>query len=212
MYCIGLTGGIASGKSTVSSYFLTLGIDVISADHIARTLTTSNQPAFDAIKQHFGIDVVTKDGELNRQTLRQIIFSSTHERQWLERLLHPLIRKQIELEVSQCSSPYCVIEIPLLQDKSDYPYLNRVLLIEAGPEQQLTRLMIRDKSSKEQALAIIATQTRPAMADDQIMNNGSIEQLQEKVDALHRQYLYCALLNDLNDIRNNATLPDTPWE
>jgi len=194
MYCIGLTGTIASGKSTVAAHFAKLGIDVINADHIARALVEPDQPAFQQILHHFGKSVLTADGNLNRRHLRELIVNHANERLWLENLLHPLIREQIQHDIGHCKSPYCVIEIPLLTDKSSYPYLNRVLLVTANAEQQVTRLMARDHSSREQASALLATtradvDKRRAIADDVLINDGTVKALQNKVALLHRQYL-----------------------
>lgn len=194
MYCIGLTGTIASGKSTVSALFKDLGIDIINADLIARQLVQPHQPALQTIIQHFGSSILTETGELNRRHLRDIITDNASERVWLEALLHPLIRNNIEQDIKHCKSPYCMIEIPLLTDKAGYPYLNRVLLITATPEQQISRLMARDKSTEKQARAFWATTQaneakRHAIADDTLINNGSINALKEKVNALHQLYL-----------------------
>ena len=194
MYCIGLTGTIASGKSTVAALFKSLGIDVINADHIAKTLVQPNQPALQEIIKHFGVSILTEKGELNRRHLRELIVHNVNERVWLEDLLHPLIRQQIEQDINLCKSPYCIIEIPLLTDKLAYPYLNRVLLVTADPEQQIARLMTRDNSSKEQACAILATtqpneDKRRAIADDYLINDGTVETLQKKVTELHNYYL-----------------------
>lgn len=199
MYCIGLTGNIASGKSTVASYFATLGIDVISADIIAKQLTAKNQPAFQEITNHFGKTVVTSAGELDRPYLRQLIFKDAAERLWLEKFLHPLIRKQIEAQVQIAKSPYCIIEIPLLRDGSLYPYLNRILLVEAKTDQQIERLISRDNSSRKDSLAILATQadthTLHKLADDILENTGSLAELQKKVSHLHQGYLERVLEN-----------------
>mgnify|MGYP003390750501 CR=1 FL=1 len=194
MYCIGLTGTIASGKSTVSALFKELGIDVINADQIARQLVQPHEPAFQTIIQHFGSSILTETGELNRRHLRDIITENASERTWLESLLHPLIRKKIEQDINHCKSPYCMIEIPLLTDKESYPYLNRVLLITAMPKQQIARLMERDKSTKKQARAFWATTQanetkRHAIADETLLNDGTINALKIKVNNLHHLYL-----------------------
>lgn len=193
MYCVGLTGNIASGKSTVASQFANLGIDVISADLIAKELTAIGQPAFKQIIKRFGPTVLTPTGELNRRHLRELIFNSGEDRLWLEKLLHPLIREQIQHEINHCHSPYCLIEIPLLTDKSYYPYLNRVLLVLAKHEQQIARLNLRDGSSREQSLAILKTQanenTLRMLADDVLINDGSLEALQAQIIQRNEQYL-----------------------
>jgi dephospho-CoA kinase len=199
VYCVGLTGTIASGKSTVAAGFKNLGIDVISADQISRELTAKNQPALQKIVAYFGDEVLTSNGELNRRYLRQLIFDQTDHRQWLEKLLHPLIRKQIQHDIHRCSTPYCLIEIPLLFNKKQYSYLNRILLVLTAQDQQMLRLLARDNCSKQQALAILATQAKEEtlrnLADDVLFNNGTIEKLNTEILALHEQYLQFASIN-----------------
>lgn len=196
MYCIGLTGNIASGKSTVAGYFAALGVDVINADDIAKELTAKDEPAFDDIIRHFGKTVLTASGELNRRHLRQLVFDNSQERLWLEKLLHPLIRNQIEYRIRNVKSPYCIIEIPLLLDRNNYPYLNRVLLVQADLKQQIERFMARDSGSEHDARAILATQAddakRQAWADDILLNTGSLSTLEDKVAALHAKFVHYA--------------------
>ncbi len=196
VYCVGLTGNIASGKSTVAKIFTQLGIDVINADAISKELTAKDQPAFVQIIHHYGKAVLNEDGELNRKQLRDIIFSDQHERTWLEQLLHPLIRQRIQERVENCCLPYCIVEIPLLINKNDYPYINRILLITASVETQIARVMQRDHCAREQALAILAVQpnikTRMDNADDVLINNLSLEELRIAVTQLHHQYLLFA--------------------
>lgn len=196
MFCVALAGNIASGKSTVAAEFANYGVNIIKADQIAKDLAAKGQPAFLQIVDHFGESVLTTTGELNRRQLRQIIVDNSEERQWLEKLLHPLIREQIKQEVEKTKSPYCLIEIPLLFDRSQYPWLNRVLLVIAEPEQQIARLMARDNSSREQALAIIATQAdeqqHREIADDILINSGTIDHLRKEVAILHNDYLRLA--------------------
>ena len=194
MFCIGLTGSVASGKSTVARLFQSKGIDIINADVIAKALVEPNKPAFKEIIEHFGRTILTDNGELNRRLLRELIMQNACDRAWLENCLHPLIRQQIEQDISQCKSPYCMIEIPLLTNKSAYPYLNRILLVTADTEKQITRLIARDNCSKEQALALFTTShshenKRHALADDYLINNGSMSELQEKVAKLHYDYI-----------------------
>lgn len=198
MYCVGLTGNIASGKSTVATYFARLGVDVISADEIAKELTTSKQPAFHEIISHFGESILMPSGELNRRYLRQLIFNDAPKRRWLEKLLHPLIRNRIKDKISHVKTPYCLIEIPLLTDRSHYPYLNRILVVEAEPDQLIARFMARDNATKEEMLAILATQADSgelhALADDILINSGSLTALQDNTMALHVNYLQYAAL------------------
>lgn len=196
MYCVGLTGNIASGKSTVSRFFKEHGIAVISADETARELTAANQPALITIAEHFGQSVIQSTGELNRFALREMIFKDPKQRLWLEQLLHPLIRQLIQEKIRRSAGPYVVIEIPLLNRRSDYPYLDRVLLIVADYEQKVTRVMERDRSTQEQAEAILAIQvnetTHREFADDIVNNDGSLNDLAKKVKFLHQQYLQFA--------------------
>ena len=196
VYCIGLTGTIASGKSTVADFFSTIGIDIISADNIAKSLTTQSQPASNKIIDHFGPSILTHTGDLDRPKLRQLIINQPQERRWLEQYLHPLIRKEIEVQIQNVSSPYCLIEIPLLKKKSDYPYLNRILLIEAHITQQIARCKKRDSSSTNDVKAILTTQKTHHpyldLADDILKNTGTLDALNNKVFVLHRKYLEMA--------------------
>lgn len=193
MFCVGLTGTIASGKSTVAAFFKALGIHIISADEISRALTAANQPALQQIVEYFGLSILTSNGELNRRALRELIFQHPTKRMWLENLLHPLIRQQIELEINDCKSPYCIIEIPLLKNKADYPYLNRVVLILANPDIQIKRIMSRDQCDESHAFSILASQPNEnqyrTLTDDIITNNGSIAELKEKIIELHHGFL-----------------------
>jgi len=196
MFCVALTGNIASGKSTVATEFACLGIEIISADVISRQLTTRENPVLAQMVQHFGAAILDSSGELNRRYLRQLVFNDRKQRVWLEELLHPLIRHEIEQRIGSIQSPYCLIEIPLIPDKAHYPYLDRILLVIADREQQITRIMARDTCSREHALAIIATQAdeshHRAIADDVLLNNDTLASLQKQVAVLHEQYLQYA--------------------
>lgn len=193
VYCIGLTGGIASGKSTVAELFAQAGVHVINADKISRELSAKNQTAYNKIIARYGTEILLEDGEINRAHLRTIIFSDTEERRWLEQLLHPLIREQIETQVNTCTKPYCIVEIPLFIDKSKYPYINRILLVNAPISTQISRVMQRDKCSKEQALAILAAQPhmqlRLSNANDVLVNDKGFNELKVMVNNLHQKYL-----------------------
>lgn len=193
VFCVGLTGSIASGKSTVSAFFADFGADVISADKIALALTEINQPAYAQIVEHFGSDVVHHDGSINRKRLREIIFAQPEQRKWLEELLHPLIREQIAMYVEQSKKIYCVIEIPLLLDKSQYPYLNQILVVTAPQEVQIKRVIERDQCTREQALAILEAQPQLSQhlqyANDIIINDLNLAELKQAVEHLHHKYL-----------------------
>ncbi|STX51369.1 dephospho-CoA kinase [Legionella busanensis] len=196
MFCIGLTGNIGSGKSTAISFFKSLGATVIIADEIARQITAPAQPALQKIIEHFGLSVITSEGQLNRAQLREIIFNNKEERLWLESLLHPLIRQTIENKIKNSQGPYCVIEIPLLTNRKDYPYLDRILVIFASPTMQVNRVVNRDSCSKEQVFAMLATQPQESLrlqlADDILLNDSSLEQLEANIRKLHGKYLQLA--------------------
>lgn len=193
IFSVGLTGNIASGKSTVATIISELGIHVINADHISRELTVKGSPALKEIVDHFGVDVLSDDGTLNRKHLRELIFSHHDERRWLEQLLHPLIRQQLEEQIKGCTSAYCILEIALLLDKTNYPYLDKILLVTAPQEVQIARVMQRDQCSREHALAILSSQpdldTRSKSADDILVNDSDIDDLKRKVTDLHQKYL-----------------------
>lgn len=193
VHSVALTGNIASGKSTVADFFSRLGIQVLNADTISRELSAKKGLAYPDILRHFGKKILLNDGEINRRLLRDLIFSNPTERLWLEKLLHPLIRQQLEKQIKQCLTPYCIVEIPLLIDKVLYPYLDKILVITAPVEFQIQRVMDRDRCSKEQALAILAAQPEVklhlANADDVICNDSGISQLQIQVNRLHEKYL-----------------------
>lgn len=191
-YCVGLTGNIASGKTTVSELFSKLGIDVVHADVIAKALTQKKLPAYDAIVAHYGPHILQHDEELNRTKMREIIFFNHEERKWLEHLLHPLIRKELKIRIDASTTPYCIVEIPLLVTKKAFPYINSILLVQAPTEIQLFRIMKRDRCSKEQALAILSTQpdasVRLKNADDVLSNHLGLEELEKAVNRLHHKY------------------------
>lgn len=196
MFCVGITGNIGSGKSQVCEHFKQLGIDIISADAISRELTAINTPAFNDIVSYFGQGVINQEGELNRNALRASIFSNNTMRLWLENLLHPLIRNTIQERISHSTSAYCVIEIPLLKNKKHYPYLSRILVITAHQSNRIQRVMQRDHCDRQAAMAIIAVQPNDddilTLADDMIINNGSINDLYQSVNQLHANYLLIA--------------------
>jgi dephospho-CoA kinase len=193
MSCIALTGNIGSGKSTVAQLFQSLGAEIISADDIAKSLTTPHSPVNQAIQSHLGETFFNAQGELNRAALRQHIIQVPEDRKWLENCLHPLIRQAIEATAKASSAPYCIAEIPLFTSKSAYPFIQRVLLVQADTATQLARVIKRDNCSEAEAKALLALQPtdeeRLALADDVIMNTGSIDTLLQKVTDYHQQYL-----------------------
>ena len=193
MYCIGLTGNIATGKTAALQCFADLGITTISADAIARNITESDATVLQAIRGYFGSGVFTPSGELDRRALRKIVFNNQEKRLWLEKLLHPLIKAQIQVEIARAKPPYCVIEIPLLFKREDFPYINRILLITTDKTTQLARIMKRDHCTEKEAADVINTQpseaARKKIADDILVNNQSNELLRDSIYKLHDQYV-----------------------
>lgn len=192
MLIIGLTGGIGSGKTTVANQFASYGVPIIDADVIARDITLPNTFAFNEIIKHFGQHLLTQHGTLDRSALRQIIFNQPQERIWLENLLHPIIRDQIEQQIAQILAPYCIIIIPLLFEVESYPFINRILVVDSPPNMQIERVIQRDKTDQTQVEAIIKTQVsrefRLKGAQDIIVNDGSVTDLHQQVEKLHLFY------------------------
>lgn len=196
MLVIGLTGGIGSGKSAATAHFESLGITVVDADIASRVVVEKGRPALTAIAEHFGSGVITADGTLDRATLREKVFRDETERRWLEQLLHPLIRQEIEQGLARADSPYAILASPLLIETNQHQLAQRVLLIDVPEQLQLARTVARDDNSEEQVKAIMAAQTsrqeRLKHADDVIVNDGSLEALQQQVATLHQRYLKLA--------------------
>jgi len=193
---IGLTGGIASGKSTVTQRFAELGIPVIDADVASRTVVEPGKPGLAQVVERFGAGVLA-DGRLDRRALRNLIFEDSSLRQALDSILHPLIRAEMEREAAQAQGPYVVMAIPLLvEGGSSAKRVDRVLVVDADETLQIQRLRARDGSSEDQARAILASQASRAarlrMADDVLLNSGTVAELRQSVDRLHEQYLQLA--------------------
>lgn len=196
MLIIGLTGGIGAGKTTVSDMFKEHGVPIIDADVIAKELTKPNQPAFFDIVDHFEEEVLLENGSLNRPKIRAIIFANPHERLWLEQYLHPLIRKEITESIARLKTPYCIVVIPLLVEIDPYPFLNRILVVDADPAFQIERVKQRDNLNTESVEAIIKAQIdreqRLKIAHDIIYNNGNLKTLAKDVTTLHQFYIQLA--------------------
>ena len=190
-----ITGGIASGKSEVSRLFARLGIAVADADEIARSLVEPGQPALQEIVARFGADVLQPDGRLDRPALRRRIFDDESARRDLEAILHPRIRIALREACDAAVGPYAIAVIPLLAEgggRIAYPWLARILVVDASREVQMQRLLRRDGVSTEQAGRALAAQAsreaRLAIADDVIENSGGIAALAPKVQALDALY------------------------
>jgi len=193
MFIIGLTGGIGSGKSTVEKMFRDLDIEVIDADSITHAICKPGEPGYQAITEHFGADILQSNGQIDRLKLRALAFDHENERRWLEQTLHPLIRQSMFEQAEKATSPYCILSIPLLTETQNFEQINRVLVIDAPEELQITRSCKRDNNDMNQIHKIMATQNsreqRLAYADDVILNDGSLEELQHEVQQLHTCYL-----------------------
>jgi len=191
---IGLTGGIASGKSTVEQRLIELGVPVVNADDSARAVVAHGQTGLAAVVERFGGGVLRPDGELDRPALRNLIFQSPEKRRDLEAILHPLIREHMERQAAGAVGPYLVLSIPLLVESSGArDRVDRILVVDADESQQVQRLMTRDSVSVEQARAVLAAQAsrtdRLKAADDVLLNSGSVAELRQAVDRLHQRYL-----------------------
>ena len=189
---IGLSGGIGSGKSTACEIFSELGVPVIDADIIAHNVVQAGMPALQLIKEEFGEDIITKDGLLDRKKVRNQIFTNETYRKKLENILHPVIYEKIAHEIENISSSYCIISIPLLLETGALDIIDRILIIDASRELQLSRASVRDNASLNDIEAIIQAQiphdVRLATADDIINNEGDIENLRKQIYNLHEFY------------------------
>lgn len=201
MLKVGLTGGIASGKSTVAKYFEALGTPVIYADIIAREVVAVGSDGLRAVHSAFGDNVIDSHGELNRAALREIVFSDAKKRKQLEGILHPLIRTrsdELEALAKNSGAAYVVFEIPLLLETGRYKDMDRVLVVDVQESTQITRVMQRDNCSETQAIKILAVQSgrqdRLAIADDIIKNEGELQELKSAVTELHERYLTLATI------------------
>ncbi len=192
-WTLGLTGGIGSGKSAVAAQFATLGVDVIDSDQAARWVVEPGRPALVAIAEHFGDQVLQADGQLNRAALRELIFESPAERGWLERLLHPLIAKEVAQFLTNAKSPYAITVSPLLIESGQYKLAQRILVVDVPEQLQIERTMQRDRLSAEQVHAIMAAQatreTRLNHADDVLVNDRDLAWAKQEVERLHAFYL-----------------------
>lgn len=196
MFTLGLTGGIASGKTTMANTLATWGAAVIDADALARQAVTLGSPALAAITQHFGPCILEASGALNRAALRHIIFTQPAAKDWLEQLLHPLIRSSIEAELALATGCYAVLVSPLLFETQQTQLVHRTLVIDLPEAQQLARAQQRDGVAAEQINAIMASQwprdKRLASADDCLDNSGPLAHSLAQLHRLHLQYLALA--------------------
>ncbi len=195
-FTVGLTGGIGSGKSAVSSRFENLGIRVVDADVASRVVVEPGRPALAAIEEHFGPEVIAPDGTLDRAALRKRVFQDAAERRWLEALTHPLINACIREALASADSPYAILAHPLLVETGQTGICQRVLVVDVPEELQVERTMARDNNPEAQVRAIMAAQAsreeRLAAADDVIVNDRDLAHLDAEVARLHALYLELA--------------------
>ena len=195
-FIIGLTGGVASGKSEVTRRFEALGVHVADADVIARAVVEPGQPALAAIVARFGAEVLLDDGRLDRRRLREHVFAEPQARRELEAITHPAIRAALRAECRAAPGPYAIAAIPLLAEaggRAAYPWLGRILVVDAPEQLQHARLMRRDGVDAALASQMIAAQAprqaRLAMADEVVVNDGDPAHLDAAVADLHARYL-----------------------
>ncbi len=195
-FVVALTGGVASGKSAVTDRLAQLGVPVFDADAVTRELCAPGQPALREIAERFGSTVIAPDGTLDRRALREIVFADESARRALEAILHPRVRERLAMLASGVGDPYCVLAIPLLAEGHRYPWIDRVVVVDAPDAVRLDRLMRRDRIDEALARRMLASQAsraaRLGIADEVIDNSGSLEDLLAATDALHRRLLELA--------------------
>jgi len=196
VFRVGLTGGIASGKSTAARFFGALGVPILDSDQVAREVVEPGQPPLGRLVERFGRGILTPDGHLDRPALRNIVFSDPKARADLENLTHPAIGAALEARSAAAGGPYQILVIPLLIEKNLGAHVDRVLVVDCDEELQIRRLLARDRSTRAEAQAILAAQVsrsaRLKAADDVIRNDADMSAVQAQVAALHARYLELA--------------------
>ncbi len=196
MLKVGLTGGIASGKTAASQEFANCDAPIIDADIITHEIMQPGNIIYQKIIDHFGSHIVDQTGKLNRREIANIIFTTKNEKQWLENLIHPVVRETMQNAIDTLNAPYCILVIPLLIETLPNPLVERILVIDCDPALQLKRLQAREHLSKQQAQQIMVNQIdrqqRLEYADDIITNDSDIFDLKTQVNQLHNYYLEIA--------------------
>ncbi len=192
MFRVGLTGGVASGKTAVADRFAARGATVLDTDLIARQVVLPGRPALQALVAALGDDILAPDGRLDRARLRARIFADADLRQAVESVLHPAILEELGRQSAAATGPYQILVIPLLVEGDYAGLVDRVLVVDCPPEMQIERLMLRDDETRAGAQAMLDAQSgrleRLAAADDLIVNNGPEAALDAQVADLDRQY------------------------
>lgn len=196
MLRIGLTGGIASGKSTVARLFARRGVPIVDTDELARELVVPGSPALEEIVARFGPSILRPDGTLDRSGLRARVVADAGDRRTLEAILHPRILEEVRRRLCALSAPYVIVVVPLLIETDFLREVDRVLVVDASEQQQIARAVARGGISEEEVRALLRAQAtreaRLAAADDVIDNTGEPASLDDAVERLHRQYLALA--------------------
>ena len=190
---VGLTGGIASGKSTAAKFFGALGVPILDSDQVARDVVEPGQPPLERLVERFGRKILTPDGHLDRPALRDIVFADPKARADLEALTHPAIGAAMEARSAAAGGAYQILVIPLLVEKNLAAHVDRVLVVDCDEELQIRRLRDRDGSTPEQVQAVLRAQApraaRLKAADDVIHNDSDMSAVRDQVAALHARYL-----------------------
>lgn len=193
---VGLTGGIASGKSLVEAQFHKLGVPVLDADRVSREVVAPPSPALAEIALHFGADYLTASGELDRRRMRELVFTDAAAKRELERITHPHIARRIAAWRDAQSTPYCIVSVAILLESGMRELVDRVVVVDVPVETQLARLIARDHINESLARSMIAAQlhrdARLSAAHDVIVNSGHPDATQAQVAALHRRFLSLA--------------------
>lgn len=193
---IGLTGGVASGKSAVGDYFEKLGAPVLDADQVSRDIVAPPSPALAEIAEQFGPESLLSDGSLDRRRMRERVFSDPVAKNKLESILHPHIAHRMAEWRDAQTFPYCILSVAILLETRMRQLVARVLVVDVSVEAQLARVMARDGINQSLAQSMIAAQTsrekRLSAADDVIHNHGSLEDTHRQIDKLHQRYLELA--------------------
>lgn len=196
MFKLGITGGIGSGKSTVTDILAAKGITIVDSDVVARQVVEPNTICLKKIAEHFGSDILLTDGSLDRKQLRDVIFSQPNEKDWLEKLLHPAIREETLRQLDSASSAYTVLASPLLLEANQDALVDRIAVVDIPLAMQKERAALRDGSDEDQIQRIIDAQIRRedriARADDIIDNSGNLQDTETQVLNLHKKYLELA--------------------
>jgi dephospho-CoA kinase len=207
-FCVGLTGGIGSGKSAASGIFEALGAAVVDTDEISRTLTAPGGAAIAAIREKFGPESIGPDGGLNRERMRLLVFRDAGLRKQLESILHPQIRAHARAAIAAARAPYVIVVVPLLLETGAYRELSeRVLVVECDEADQVRRVTASRGLAPEEVRRIMATQLpraeRLRRADDVLHNDSTVEALRSQVEELHARY--CALARRAGPAASGST-------